>query len=93
MYSPSVEIQLNLLQHNPVFFFSDDVHCLFYSVLKVNFACRARYTISTDSFSRGHDPITQVRGARFLTDVGDLPFSVIVIVIVIDQQVHPFVFF
>ena len=34
-------------------------------------------------FSLGHDPITQVRRARFLTDVGDLPLGVIVIVVIL----------
>ena len=41
-------------------------------------------------FSRCHDLITQVRRARFLTDVGDLPLKVIVTVILedFDRLVH-----
>ena len=45
---------------------------VFCSVLQVNLADCARYSRPTDSFSRGHDSITQVRRARFLTVVGDL---------------------
>ena len=44
----------------------------FSSVLLFNLADSARYSSVTDSFSLGHDPITHVRRARFLTDVGDL---------------------
>ena len=35
---------------------------------------RSSYSQTPDVFSRGHDPITHVRGARFLTDVAG-PFQ------------------
>ena len=62
---PSVGIHSNLLLH-----FSYDV-C--YSVLQVNLASLLEAFQSNRFFSRGHDPVTQVRSARILTDVGDFP--------------------
>ena len=47
-----------------------------YSVSEVILASRARFNRLTKSFSQGHDPITHVHRARFLTDVGGALLSV-----------------
>ena len=47
-----------------------------YSVSEVILASRARFNSLTESFSRGHDPISEVRRDRFLTDVGGPLLSV-----------------
>ena len=52
-------------------------------MLQVNLLVVRGMQIQQILFSRGHVPITQVRRAWFLTDVGDLLLGVIVIVIVI----------
>ena len=66
-----------MLHHKPVVFFSDNVHCLFQCVRnQPYFSCKVFQSNRFFFFSRGHDTITQVRRARFLTDVGDLPLSV-----------------
>ena len=54
------------------FFFSDDDHCLSQCVTGQTCLTVRGIPVQQILFSRGHDSITQVRRATFLTDVGDL---------------------